>query len=782
VNRTVQHVNVSIGHVRGAELVNYSLALKEVNEIDTNVWTNMSAYAWINKFINELSIKLFAVEVDLAEYIDYSIGEVDILMKKPLNSECLNSRYIMCFLSNQKNCPLFIELQDVMWWTSTAKYNVMDYPFFVSHQKQHLLTFSQTLKLYTYHLSQYQFVGVLRFLFHWCNYWCHFVLQNMTLLVNFNLTPHQLSKRAYLTMCQSLYYKHDFVVISRDFTSSTNILIVGFVKYVENILCLIFKHKYICTIFVQPNVKDNFKNQIHNDFTFAKHCVSNKIGGGHHRTIVENINMQFVSPYIISAPITNSDFKKCKFIGHVTISEALTQYDSSVYIVANIPLHLLIGCLFHNSRILISHQHNICISKRMSKLEMTQKLKIHSETCEHQYVTVLQPYCKMTNIDHNLEDSKIHNTLVNNDMSIEQLINVDFPPAPTNPLLKRKIIGDFCAATSPLEFEEAGCAVCGSLTLRSDLSELNSLDIDLCVLNATGHGFTQKERKFSTDAITELEGNIIDTTCNYICASCKESIKHGKIPKFALARGLWLGQIPEELQQLSFAEKLLISRVRHNRCIVRVGKGMHKMIANAVMFEHPIQKIYTVLPPPIEEMDELLAFIFTGPCQPTEDDFRRTPLLVRRNKVARALEWLKLNHKDYLDLEISYKNLASYPEDLPPVVINYRHSTTNKIPEATSVHDMELEHGTTEGMCPFRVHTLTSEDYETANSETLKAMAAKHLDDGGKVVAIGHFKEPQSIWKNPKLYPQMFPWLFPYGLGGISQSTSYQMHSTKDIS
>jgi hypothetical protein len=46
-------------------------------------------------------------------------------------------------------------------------------------------------------------------------------------------------------------------------------------------------------------------------------------------------------------------------------------------------------------------------------------------------------------------------------------------------------------------------------------------------------------------------------------------------------------------------------------------------------------------------------------------------------------------------------------------------------------------------------------------------MAAKHLDDGGKVLAIGHSKEPQSIWRNPKLYPQMFPWLFPYGLGGI---------------
>ena len=78
---------------------------------------------------------------------------------------------------------------------------------------------------------------------------------------------------------------------------------------------------------------------------------------------------------------------------------------------------------------------------------------------------------------------------------------------------------------------------------------------------------------------------------------------------------------------------------------------------------------------------------------------------------------------------------------------------TNKIPEATSVHDMELENGTIEGMCLFTVHTLTSDEYDTFNSDTLKAIAAKYLDVGGKVLAIGHSKEPQSIWKNPKLYP-----------------------------
>ena len=156
----------------------------------------------------------------------------------------------------------------------------------------------------------------------------------------------------------------------------------------------------------------------------------------------------------------------------------------------------------------------------------------------------------------------------------------------------------------------------------------------------------------------------------------------------------------------------------------------------------------------------------------------RRPLLVRRTKVGKALEWLKLNHIDYSDLEISYKNLESYPEDMPPVVIDYQHSITNKIPEATSVHDTELENGTEVGKCPFTVHTLTGEQYESTDIETLKAIAAKHLDDGGKVLAIGHKKEPQSIWKNPKLYPQMFPWLFPYGLGGISHER--QKHKMSD--
>ena len=120
-----------------------------------------------------------------------------------------------------------------------------------------------------------------------------------------------------------------------------------------------------------------------------------------------------------------------------------------------------------------------------------------------------------------LKDTKMDKVLDEDYISNEQPENMDFPPTPADPLLRRKIISDFYEATSPSKFAEAGCAVCGSLTPQSDLSELSSFDINLNVLNVAGHGFTRKERKLSTEPIVELDGNII-----YIFTSCKEAIEH----------------------------------------------------------------------------------------------------------------------------------------------------------------------------------------------------------------------------------------------------------------
>jgi hypothetical protein len=106
-------------------------------------------------------------------------------------------------------------------------------------------------------------------------------------------------------------------------------------------------------------------------------------------------------------------------------------------------------------------------------------------------------------------------------------------------------------------------------------------------------------------------------------------------------------------------------------------------------------------------------------------------LLVRRKKVSAALEWLKLNHSDYFDLEISYKNLSEYPEDSPPVVVDYQYSTTNKNPESTAVNDIEAEDRTKTGPCPFVVHGLTGEEFSTKSLKAIMLPTYQRLGSYG---------------------------------------------------
>ena len=311
--------------------------------------------------------------------------------------------------------------------------------------------------------------------------------------------------------------------------------------------------------------------------------------------------------------------------------------------------------------------------------------------------------------------------------------DVKFPPAPPSAKLCQNIVSDFCADTSPDVFEEAGCSVCGKLTPVCEMEELSEVEnINLLKVD----GVTRKARCKTSDPVRELKGPILAPGCSRVCPICAESLDKKKMPTLALANGLWVGEIPDELKDLTYAEQLLIARVRHNRCIVKVSSCMFKMRANAISFSNPMPKIYNVLPPPIEEMDEVLAFIYTGPCKPTTADFQRTPLLVRRLKVSKALLWLKLNHVDCYDCEISEENLASYPEEGPPVVVDYHPSSSNKIPESTSLHDMQEEDGTTEGSCPFIVHGLTGEEFSTKTMKTIKAIALRHLTSEGKILAI----------------------------------------------
>jgi hypothetical protein len=350
--------------------------------------------------------------------------------------------------------------------------------------------------------------------------------------------------------------------------------------------------------------------------------------------------------------------------------------------------------------------------------------------------------------------------------------NMAFPPKPLNLREAHRILTRTCQGMAPSRFVEAGCAVCGCLTPVRELSPLKDFTQYLQVLCRPG--VTRQERFSDKDPIKELDGPVLAEGCSQVCVTCEIALVNKKIPKCAMVLHNWVGAVPPQLQDLTYAEKLMIAKVRHNKCVVRVRSGRVRMSANAIMFSQPILKVYNKLPPSRKEMQEILAFVYIGSSQPTLEDFERTPLLVRRKKILDALEWLKLNHEGYRELEISLENLNSYAERDIPVVVDYRPLAVEEdsIPTiARSVHEKVEEHGTESGECTFVVHGLTGEEYSKATISSLKLIALEHVTRKGGVLGIGRSEQPVSMYDAVAAYPAMFPWLFPYGKGGIGHKT-----------
>jgi hypothetical protein len=141
-----------------------------------------------------------------------------------------------------------------------------------------------------------------------------------------------------------------------------------------------------------------------------------------------------------------------------------------------------------------------------------------------------------------------------------------FPPRPLSMKENHKILTRYCKTISPRSFMERGCAVCGYLTAIKQLTPLTEYKGNLNIL--VGPGVTRRERFSLADPIQELEGPILADDCSDICVDCQVCVDNGVVPKLALSRHNWIGPIPDALKDLSFAENIMIAKIRHNRCVV----------------------------------------------------------------------------------------------------------------------------------------------------------------------------------------------------------------------
>src|ERR1700730_11215919 len=579
-----------------------------------------------------------------------------------------------------------------------------------------------------------------------------------------------------LQLYRSFYLKHDFKTLVAKL-QKTCLWFFGhpfkcFVFHTAMLFVLPIFVSACFSSFIEYTEWYCYVKPIHQDSTLQPVNVS-VFGGGK----LQPFTIDDLQPYIEKT--VNITDKFFTFYQYIHVSQVNTIHSGTLF--CYMPLSSLYMKLNMKEISSIAKLHGIKFKSKCSKQEIHNLLVNHDCAVCKSHVTIFNVH----QIKSNIERVRKYQAKTKVQMAIKNKAKANnnnkercqkyrlkhkttFPPHKVNNILIERVIRDFCKDLSENNLTESGCAVCGMLTPMKEMTSLDEYKALLGPLYTNGTNRTRLERKSSSQIAQELLGPTILSDLKSVCKTCGQALRSKKIPTLALANGLWLGEVPSELQNLRYAEKMLIARCRHNRCIMRVSSGMHKMRSNAITFPHPMPKIYHALPPPKEEIDEVLAFIFTGPCKPTEKDLQRTPMLVRRNKVALALNWLKLNHIDYEDLEISQENLMALPENDIPVQVSYRPTEMTKTPEGMSVDDMGEEEGTTEGECPFVVHGLTGEELHAKGEhpKTMKMLAMAHLK-AGKVLAIGHGENPESLYNNPQLFPQMFPWLFPYGLGGI---------------
>ncbi|KAJ7940071.1 hypothetical protein B0H13DRAFT_1544576, partial [Mycena leptocephala] len=127
-------------------------------------------------------------------------------------------------------------------------------------------------------------------------------------------------------------------------------------------------------------------------------------------------------------------------------------------------------------------------------------------------------------------------------------------------------------------------------------------------------------------------------------------------------------KIPDELQELTFLEEQCIARVRATKCMYKLNLGPTGQLAargNVCILPQDTSSFLTAMPVPLFKLRAEICVVLVGSLdtEVTCDMLKRSPLLVRREKIRKALFWLMENNSFYADLNktLIMQNLDEYP-------------------------------------------------------------------------------------------------------------------------
>ena len=377
-------------------------------------------------------------------------------------------------------------------------------------------------------------------------------------------------KRLNILLRRNMYRKTDFVFYMQKLQPSLLPCSIQFIL-VKFLLYDMWAFEHLTNLLLTYQAGYTHpENKLKPSICTDSRCI---VGGGSNTFSFEELSPYFIKNILYTTALF-------KFEGY-TLKSTNAESD---YICA-IPAHYLLPKLTISELKIVAAAHGIFTHSKMLSAEIQTAIKDHMcENCQ-EYVSIFKTVnnnkCAQKSRTANLTAVKKYQEKLGSEYKMANLesakkyqkgqgieykkANLEsvkkyqnklaFPPHPQT-LELHTVISDTCEDMTSSRLTESGCAVCGNITPIMKLTNLFEANLNLDILIVSG--VTQKERFFSNDPIQDLPGPILVPELENICKSCHKSLSKGKLPICALANGKWLGQIPEALKNLSFAEKLLI--------------------------------------------------------------------------------------------------------------------------------------------------------------------------------------------------------------------------------
>ncbi|KAJ6592024.1 hypothetical protein DFH09DRAFT_1305950 [Mycena vulgaris] len=167
--------------------------------------------------------------------------------------------------------------------------------------------------------------------------------------------------------------------------------------------------------------------------------------------------------------------------------------------------------------------------------------------------------------------------------------------------------------------------------------------------------------------------------------------------------------------------------------------------------------IAKTLPPSIEDIVTPIGVIFVGSDPPSAEwlKTKATPLIVQKERVMKALDWLKIHNHLYRNVAVDREVLRDHDDNVPP-------SRKPPHPHVSTISSVRRP------LLNLFQSVVVADLDGDAPSRVLRSEALKHLKKpGSNYVEIPHDPKAVNEFNNPHLFPMIYPTLFPYGLGDL---------------